>query len=269
MKPIKLNKFQKIIVNTIFIIIILVLWEFIAKLQLFGANSTLVFPPLENILHAFINNFIKGYGGISLWRYIGNSLLLLIIGLLLGIILAFIISGISMSNDYLSTIFNMMISVFDLLPGVTILPIIIIIFGISPKVIIFLVIHSVIWPMSRNVLDGFNSVPQIYIESGQNIGLNNIQIILYVYLPASLSSILSGLKIAWSRAWRGLISAEMIFGIASCPGLGLYINQMRTNLKNAEMYATLIVIIIIGVIVQYAILTPIENITIKKWGMSK
>ena len=89
------------------------------------------------------------------------------------------------------------------------------------------------------------------------------------HLPASVSYILSGLKVAGARAWRGLISAEMIFGLASVPGIGLYINQMRTNLKNAEMYATLIVIIIIGVIVQYGILGPIERNTVKKWGMSR
>ena len=44
---------------------------------------------------------------------------------------------------------------------------------------------------------------------------------------------------------------------------------MRTNMNNAEMYATLIVIIIIGLIVQYGILNPIERNTVKKWGMTK
>lgn len=269
MKFKQLNSKQKFITNLVFIIFIFVVWEIIAKLQLFGDNSSLVFPPLEDISNAFINNFIKGYGGISLWKYIVNSLSLLFLGLILGVLLAFILSGIAMINNYLHTVFDMLISIFDLLPGVSLLPIVIIIFGISPGVIVFLVIHSVIWPMSRNILDGFKSVPQLFIESGQNIGLRGLRLIIHVYLPASLVSILSGLKIAWSRAWRGLISAEMIFGIASCPGLGLYINQMRTNLKNAEMYATLIVIIIIGIIVQYGILSPIEKATIKKWGMSK
>ena len=84
-----------------------------------------------------------------------------------------------------------------------------------------------------------------------------------------LSYILSGLKVAWARAWRGLLSAEMIFGIASSPGLGLYINQMRTSLNTAEMYATLLVIILIGVIVQYGLLEPIENHTAGKWGMKR
>ena len=92
---------------------------------------------------------------------------------------------------------------------------------------------------------------------------------LGVYIPATTSYIVSGIKVSWARAWRGLISAEMIFGIASCPGIGLYINQMRTNMKNAQMYATLIVIILIGVIVQYGVLEPIEKNTIKKWGMTK
>ena len=64
-----------------------------------------------------------------------------------------------------------------------------------------------------------------------------------------INDIVSGIKVSWARAWRGLISAEMIFGIASCPGIGLYINQMRTNMKNAEMYATLIVIVIILIVI--------------------
>ena len=80
---------------------------------------------------------------------------------------------------------------------------------------------------------------------------------------------MSGLKVGWARAWRGLLSAEMIFGVASCPGIGLFINQMRTNMNNAEMYATLVVIIIIGLVVQYGVLSPIEKCTVKKWGMSR
>lgn len=190
-------------------------------------------------------------------------------GLLIGIILALILSGACMVSVSFRRIYSLVIAVMDLLPGVAMLPVVIIIFGISPGVIVFLVVHSVLWPMSRNVLDGFLAVPRIYVEAGKNIGLRGISLLLGVYLPASVTYVISGLKVGWARAWRGLISAEMIFGIASCPGIGLYINQMRVNLNNAEMYATLLVIIIIGLIVQYGILVPIENRTVKKWGMSR
>lgn len=91
-------------------------------------------------------------------------------------------------------------------------------------------------------------------EAGRNIGLREFSLLYGVYLPTTTSYIVSGLKVGWARAWRGLISVEMIFGVASCPGIGLFTNQMRTSMNNAEMYATLIVIIIIGVVVQYGVL---------------
>jgi NitT/TauT family transport system permease protein len=257
------------VIKTVFVIILLLIWEIVAKSHLLGPRSELIFPTLEDIGKAFIRNFTDGYAGMSQLGYIANSMKLLLFGLFLGIFHAFLFSGISTINKTFCTIYDFVISVCDLLPGVALLPVVIVIFGVKSGVIVFLVVHAVIWPMSRNILDGFMAVPEIYVEAGKNIGLRGFALLTGVYLPASVSYIVSGLKVGWARAWRGLISAEMIFGIASCPGIGLYINQMRTNMNNAEMYATLIVIIIIGVIVQYGILQPIENNTVKKWGMSR
>ncbi len=265
----KKDRRRALITKIVFIIAMLVLWEILAKAHIFGKRSELVFPPLEAIGAAFVKNFSTGFAGTSLWLYILNSMLLLLEGLVIGIVIAFIFSGLSMVSKTIDTIFNLCVSIFDLLPGVALLPVVIVIFGVKPGVIVFLVVHAVLWPMARNVLDGFKSVPEIYVESGRNLGMNSVQMLTGIYVPASATYIISGLKVGWARAWRGLLSAEMIFGIASMPGIGMYINQMRTNMKNAEMYATLIVIIIIGLVVQYGILEPIERATVKKWGLMK
>ncbi len=256
-------------VKLLFVVFSLCVWECVAKSGLLGEKSDLIFPPLETIMKAFIRNFSKGYAGVSLWVYIGNSMKLLLEGLIIGITLAFLLSGLAMIDRIIYEIYNLVVSVCDLLPGVALLPVVIIIFGVKPGVIVFLVVHAVLWPMSRNILDGFLSVPNIYIEAGRNIGLEGMALLWGVYLPATASYIISGIKVGWARAWRGLISAEMIFGIASCPGIGLFINQMRTSMNNAEMYATLVVIIIIGLVVQYGMLQPIEKRTVRKWGMSR
>lgn len=263
------NLAYSITVKLIFVAVVLLIWEFVAKSHLLGPRSELIFPSLESIFAAFVRNFVKGYAGLSLWAYIGNSMKLLLIGLFTGISLAFIFSGLSAVNRTFYCVYSFIITVCDLLPGVALLPVVIVIFGVKSGVIVFLVIHAVLWPMSRSILDGFMAVPRIYVEAGRNIELKGFSLIWGVFFPASVSYIVSGLKVGWARAWRGLISAEMIFGIASCPGIGLYINQMRTNMNNAEMYATLIVIVIIGIIVQYGILEPIEKNTVKKWGMSR
>ncbi len=260
---------NSILIKISFIAFVMLLWELVARAAVFGVRSRLIFPTIGDIGQAFIRNFQTGYAGTSFWIYIANSMKLLLCGLLIGIVLAFLFSGLSMLSDVFYNIYNLVVSIFDLLPGVALLPVVIVVFGVTPGVIIFLVVHAVLWPMSRNVLDGFLAVPPIYVESGRNMGLSGISLLCGVYIPAATSYIVSGLKVGWARAWRGLLSAEMIFGLANCPGIGLYINQMRTNMKNAEMYATLIAIIIVGVIVQYGILAPIEKYTVKVWGMSK
>ena len=87
-----------------------------------------------------------------------------------------------------------------------------------------MVIHAVVWPMSRSIIDGFNAVPELYLEVGRNIGLSPIRLILEVFLPAACLEFFR-YKSDWARAWRGLISAEMIFGGGGALGISLYSGQ--------------------------------------------
>ena len=141
-------------------------------------------------------------------------------------------------------------------------------FGVGENTIIAIVVHSVIWPLSRNILDGFQATPQIYIEAGRNLERSKLQLIFEIYFPASLDRILSGLRVGWARAWRGLISAEMIFGATSSgAGIGWYIFLKRNTLDIPGVYGALLVIVFIGFLVEYLIFNMIEKKTIRKWGL--
>ena len=87
-----------------------------------------------------------------------------------------------------------------------------------------------------------------------------------INMVVALPRIFSGIKVGWARAWRGLISAEMLFGGA---GIGFYINMRRQSVDLGGVFAAIIAIIIIGTIVEYGIFRTIENLTFKKWGMSR
>ncbi|MCR5527389.1 MAG: ABC transporter permease subunit [Lachnospiraceae bacterium] len=191
-------------------------------------------------------------------------------GLGIGILLSFVFSGLSVVSKHFSYIFNFVVSVMDLIPGIALLPLAILWFGIGQTTVIVIVVHGVLWPMSRNILDGFKSIPSIYVESGKNIGLNGLELVTGIYLPASFNSVLSGLRVGWARAWRGLISIEMVFGTTgSGAGIGWYIFMKRTNLDTAGVFASLLVIIFIGLIVEYGIFHIIEIKTVRKWGIIK
>ena len=148
------------------------------------------------------------------------------------------------------------------------LPILMITVGANDTSILILVIHSVIWPMSRSLIDAFRTTPAIYLEAGKNMGLGRAGLLFGVYIPASFAAMLSGIKVGWARAWRGLISAEMIFGAAQSAGIGVYINNARTVwIDYPSVYAALILIVIVGVVMEYGVFQTIERYTVKKWGM--
>ena len=250
-------------VQIVFVIIALISWEAVYRCGIF---PELMFPSLLSILKSLVNGFVKD-GLLSMVLY---SLSLIVKGLIIGIILAFLLSGLSIVSKMFGKVYGMLVSVFDLIPGVALIPLAILWFGIGEGPIIFIIIHSIIWPMSRSIIDGFMSVPGIYIECGLNLGLSKFELIRDIYIPGAFSSVLSGMKIGWARAWRGLISAEMIFGTTSAgAGIGWFIFMKRTNVDIAGVFAALIVIVLIGVIVEYGVFYVIEKNTVKKWGIRR
>lgn len=247
----------------IFVLCFIGAWYVVYKMNFF---SEMIFPSPKEIGEAFV----KGFAENGVLLYTAYSMTLIVKGLAIGIGLAFVFSSIAVVSRHFRAIYNFVVSVCDLLPGVALLPLAICWFGLGEMTIIFIVVHSIIWPMSRSLMDGFRAIPAIYIEGGKNIGLKGLNLVTGVYLPAAFASVLSGLRVGWARAWRGLISVEMIFGTTGKgAGIGWYIFMRRVNVDIAGVFASLIVIIIIGVIIEYGVFRTIERKTVKKWGMAK
>ena len=256
-----MKKYKELIAQVIFVIACIVFWQWYAN-----KRNIMGFPALDTILLRLIDCFTNPQRKIL--SYLGYSLVSILKGLGIGAVLALLFSGLSVVSKTFYAIYNLIVSVFDLLPGVALLPILMITIGANQTSILILVIHSVVWPMSRNMIDGFKITPGIYIEAGKNMGLNTAGLVFGVYIPAAFANILSGMKVGWARAWRGLISAEMIFGAAQSAGIGVFINNARTVwIDYPSVYAAIILIIIVGLIVEYGIFQVIEKKTVRKWGM--
>lgn len=250
------KKVKNLIAQISFIIIVLIVWQYACS------NSDTLFPSVTDVAQ----KFVLGIQKYQMLEMIGHSMVLLLEGLIIGIVLALVFSSLSVVNETFFAIYNMIVSMFDLIPGIALTAIALLLFGLGDGPIVFLVVHSVVWPMSRSIIDGFNAVPDLYLEVGKNIGLTPVRLVFGVFLPAALPRIFSGIKVGWARAWRGLISAEMLFGGA---GIGFYINMRRQSVDLGGVFAAIIAIIIIGTIVEYGIFRTIENLTFKKWGMSR
>ncbi|MBF0927358.1 MAG: ABC transporter permease subunit, partial [Campylobacter concisus] len=77
---------------------------------------------------------------------------------------------------------------------------------------------------------------------------SKMQIITGVIMPASLFSIISGLKLAASLAWINLVVGEMV-GAQS--GLGYLIIDARNQLRIDSVMAVIFVIGVIGIVINF------------------
>lgn len=228
------------------------------------ANPALL-PPLSEIGDAFSQSLQSGEMLQATWL----SLKLIVNGLLIGMLAALLLAGLSMISKIGQSFTDTITAIAHPLPGIALLPVIILWLGTGSEAILFIIVHSVVWPLTLNLLAGFRSIPQIYREVGRNIGLNPFQNTGLLMIPASLPFLLAGLKIGWARAWRALISAEMIFGAAGGEGgLGWYIFKRRVFMDTPGIFAGILVIVIIGILVEDVFFHQVERLTVKKWGMS-
>jgi ABC-type nitrate/sulfonate/bicarbonate transport system permease component len=88
-----------------------------------------------------------------------------------------------------------------------------------------------------------------------------------VLLPGALPQIISGLRVGLGNSWRVVVAAEMVVGTGS--GLGYAIVQSRWSLDFTSAFVCIIVIAMIGLVVEQAVLKPLERRTIRRWGIHR
>lgn len=258
--------YKKLLDNIVFrrflyITFFFLIWQLIYKLHIFSA---ILFPSPLSVLEKL---YLEIYDG-SLFIKTGYTLYLILIGLLISFLITAVLVVFSNISHIFKDLMRTLISVLDPLPGIALLPIAILWFGIGKAAIIFIMVHSIVWPTLLSVMAGFDSIPKIYREVGQNIGLSKLQMIKDIYVPAAFPNILMGIKNGWARAWRSLIAAEMVFGTTGAiGGLGWDIYLKRNYLDMPGMLATLLVLMIIGILIEDLFFKTVENKTIRKWGM--
>jgi NitT/TauT family transport system permease protein len=237
-------------------------WEAAARWQ---ANDLLL-PSFLQTAKALVQGLASG----ELLAKLGVSLGVLAQGYLLGAACAFVLSALAASTRAGQDLLGTLVAMFNPLPAIALLPLALLWFGLGKASLLFVLAHSVLWPLALNTFAGFQGVPETLRMAGRQYGLRGIRLVCQVLVPAALPAILSGLKIGWAFAWRTLIAAELVFGTTSGKGgLGWYIFQNRNELYTDKVFAGLALVIVVGLLVEYAVFGTLEKLTVRRWGMQR
>jgi len=238
--------------SVFWILLIVLLWEAVYRS---GIVHPLVFPSLADILLTAGKDFKSG----ELPLNIITSLFLIFISFIPSVLLAFLMTLLSRRSLQFKALFRTLANLAHPLPGIALLPVLILWTGLGQHIIVLVVIHSVLWPLLVNLESGMDETPEIWLNLGRNNNLGSREMFLQILLPGAYPYLLAGLKIGWARAWRAVISAEMIFGtISGGGGLGWYIFNKRIFMDSAGMFAGILILMVLGIVVDQLVFAPLE-----------
>ncbi len=240
------------------------LWQAYVSWSEFGGNPLLFASPVDTA-QAFWNGWRDG----SLARATWETMRLLLIGVGIGAAIAALFTLFASLSQIGEDILLLLTAILNPLPGVAVLPLALLWFGLSNKAIIFAIANATIWPIAINLTTGFKTVNPTIVAAGRNIGLKGVRLVTDVLAPAALPSAISGLKTAWAFGWRTVVAAELVFGVVGGEGgLGTYINNAKLYLFTPQMFAALLSIAILGVAFEL-LFGVLERRTIVRWGMQR
>jgi sulfonate transport system permease protein len=246
--------------KTALLLILAMAWEGYARY----VNNPLLVPTFSATLEAFWDGIRSGI----LPGRTAYSVRVLIMGYSAGITLAALLTACAVSTRLGTDLLETLSSMFNPLPAIALLPLALLWFGLGNPSLMFVMIHSVLWPVALNTHSGFRAVSNTLRMVGQNCGLRGVGYILKILIPAAFPSILTGLKIGWAFAWRTLIAAELVFGVsAGQGGLGWFIYENKNQLEVPSVFAGLFCVILIGLAVENLVFRNIELRTVRRWGM--
>ena len=221
--------------------VIVLIWHVICLI--FDLPS-FILPSPKLVAIALFNNFfeILNHSSITLLEII----LSLLFGIILGIFFAILIS---ISKTLKRWLMPILLS-SQAIPVFALAPILVLWFGygISSKIVIGTII--VFFPIASNFSDAINNIPKQYLHAGETLGLSKIQILYLLKLPIALPGLFSGVRVGACFAPIGAVVGEWIGG---SEGLGSYMIYSNARLQIDNMFAALIVLIIMTITLYYLI----------------
>ena len=158
------------------------------------------------------------------WADTGASLARMGVGLGIATTLAL---GVGMAVGmlpYLRAAFGSMITTASMIPALSILPILFILFGVGELSKVILIVVGVLPFMIRDLSQRVREIPEEQWIKAQTLGASSLQIATRVVLPQILPRLIDSVRLSLGAAWLFLIAAE---AISATSGLGYRIFLVR------------------------------------------
>lgn len=231
--------------TTVWSLRILVLVAFVALWEVLSGNvidETFISKP-SAVIERLADWIGDGTLATHTWITVQEIVLGFVIGALAGAVVGYLLASLHLVYE----VFEPFMLALYSIPKVALAPLFIVWFGIGIEMKVLLAAVSVFFLVFLNTAAGVKEVDRGLIDAVRLMGGSNWDIARKVVLPASMTGLLTGLKVAIPYALIGAVIGELV---ASNQGLGYLINDSAAQFDTAGVFATVVVLTIVAAVLN-------------------
>ncbi len=131
------------------------------------------------------------------------------------------------------------VNVFLSAPLTALVPVLMVLFGFGLKSIVITTVLFAIWIIILNARAGVKQINPALVEMAQSFGATPMDAFLKIYFWAALPEILSGIRIGFIRAVKGVIIGQLLITIV---GFGALFELYSSQFLMSHFWAVLLVL---------------------------
>ncbi len=179
----------------------------------------------------------------DLWFHARLTLFRGFLGLLLAAVLGVGVGLLMARSKWFDAAVEPLLSGLYSIPKISLYPVMIAMFGLGGAAKVWQVALECAFPIAFNTYAGARSVDRAFIRLAQNTGASGVRVVKDIIAPATLPSVLTGLRIATPIMLIVITVTELI---GESRGLGFLIGNAQANFRPDEAMAVVVVLGIIG-----------------------
>ena len=198
------------------------------------------FPPPSHMLKALFQMVSSGeifpHIGVSVVRAMCGYLIAAVLGLLIGILVAW--------SRFFENIFDPLIELIRPISTFALVPVMFVWFGIGNGTKIAIIVKACFFPIVLNTIAGIKGVDARLIQAARALGASGLQMWTKVLIPSALLMIITGMRISTAMSMLAIVGVEML---AADSGIGFLVIDAQRTFATDRMFAGIIVISLMGV----------------------
>ena len=250
---------RRLLLATLFFVVLVTIWHFLVKA---GIYSPVLLPSPQSVGEYLLNALRDG----TLLQATGVTVRRLLVGYLIGILIGLPLGLFTSAFKFIEDTIGVLALGLQTLPSVCWIPLALLWFGQTESAMLFVVVMGTVWSVVIATDTGVRNIPPIFARAARTMGSTGLHKWTKVILPASLPFLVSGMKQGWAFAWRSLMAAEIYVTILTGFGLGHLLHYGRELNAMEQVIGVMLVIIIIGLLTDKILFSPIEKFLHSRWG---